>query len=33
MHFDGMMYEPTLLLDGRAIVENGKVVEAAMAPA
>jgi leucyl aminopeptidase (aminopeptidase T) len=29
MHVDGMMYEPTLLLDGRPIVENGAVVEAA----
>jgi leucyl aminopeptidase (aminopeptidase T) len=34
MHCDGMMYEPTLLLDGRAIVENGHVVvNAVMAPA
>jgi hypothetical protein len=29
MHFDGMMYAPTLLLDGRPIVENGAVVEPA----
>jgi len=26
LHFDGMMYRPTLRLDGRAIVENGEVV-------
>ena len=32
MHFDGMMYEPTLLLDGKAIVKDGVVV-AATAPA
>ena len=33
MHCDGMMYAPTLLLDGRPIVENGQVVEPAMVPA
>jgi len=33
MHLDGMMYAPTLLLDGRPIVENGEVVEPAMEPA
>ena len=33
MHCDGMMYAPTLLLDGRPIVENGKVVEPSMVPA
>lgn len=26
MHFDGMMYNPTLLLDGKPVVENGEVV-------
>ena len=31
MHLDGMMYNPTLRLDGRAILEDGKVIEAAIA--
>ena len=35
MHLDGMMYAPTLLLDGQPILENGEVVlkEAALASA
>jgi leucyl aminopeptidase (aminopeptidase T) len=26
LHFDGMMYKPTLTLDGRAVLEDGEVV-------
>lgn len=33
MHLDGMMYSPTLLLDGRAILEDGAVVDGAIARA
>jgi hypothetical protein len=29
MHLDGMMFEPTLLLDGEAIIKDG-VVSAAL---
>lgn len=33
LHFDGMMYRPTLRLDGEAVVEDGEVLlaEAALA--